>query len=184
MNRKLERIKAELKDPKKASMIALLLVVALLLWGRFLMEHVPEMATAGPAAPVSSSVDGSGELSGPIAPMTPDKPVVSVELAEGVSRDLFRLPRDKYEAVEDETNGQEPEKSSAEPTDDRGWLRAVRQAADELSLQSVVTGDAPRAIINGQVVAPGERINGFTVVRVAERFVLIEKDGVKVRLNL
>jgi len=183
MNTTLSQIQRELRDPKKAGLVVLLIVVALLLWGRLLLSHVPQMASADPSAPVAAGVDGSGELSGPILPTTPDKPVVSVELAEVLSRDLFLLPREKYEALVDETKAQEPEKSPTEPADDQGWRRAVREAADELSLQSVVTGEQPRAIINGQLVAPGQRIAGFTLIRVAERFVEVEKDGVTVRVN-
>ena len=186
MNTTLSRIQRELKDPKKASLVVLLIAVSMLLWGRLLLKHVPQMASADPAAAVSTPVDsgGMGELSGPVLPERADKPIVAVDLAQDVSRDLFLLPHDKYEPVEDETNAQEPGKSPAEPADDRGWRRAVREAASELSLQSVVTGDQPRAIINGQLVAPGQAVDGFTVTRVAERFVELEKDGMTVRLKL
>ena len=180
-----DRMMRELRNPKKAALIIVLLVVGLLLWGRLLLKQVPRTASAGGgAAQVTEGATDGGALSGPILPREADKPTVRVALAQDLQRDLFALPRGAYEPIKDERTQAPPEKSAPEPTDESQRRSAVRQAAAELSLQSVVSGEQPRAVINGQMLAKGQRIDGFTVVQVAKRFVLIRKDGVTVRLNL
>lgn len=63
-------------------------------------------------------------------------------------------------------------------------MDAVRRAARGLVLQSTVAGDPPRAVISGQVLQPGERINGLELRQVLPRQVVLESDGVEVRLEM
>jgi len=56
-------------------------------------------------------------------------------------------------------------------------LAAIDQALDSLELQSTLIGPNPIAYISGRLVRPGDRIDGFSVVRIEHRRVLLERDG-------
>jgi hypothetical protein len=53
-----------------------------------------------------------------------------------------------------------------------------------LTLQSTLLGQPPRAIINGRLLVPGDRINGFTLRRITRREVILEMNGFEVRLGM
>jgi hypothetical protein len=57
-------------------------------------------------------------------------------------------------------------------------------AAAELRLQSITSGEVPAAFINGRLVRPGGTILGFTLVRCDERSAVLEKQGIQVRLGM
>ena len=181
MNMSWQRIKNELRNPRKAGLLVVLVAVSLLLWGRLLLKQVPQTASAVPATSVSET---ASILAEPIMPLEADKPVVRLQLTEALPRDLFALKHLAYVPTKDAITDQEAEKSAAEPVDDKARFKTARQAAAELNLQSIVTGGQPRAVINGQMLALGQRIEGFALVRIAERFVLVERDGVIVRIDL
>ncbi len=181
MTTTLDRVKKELRNPRKAGLLVLLLAISLLLWGRLLLKRVPRTASAQPVAAVSPT---RAILAQAIMPAEPERPVVRVNLAETLSRDLFALDRRAYQPTKDARTAQETEKSPGQPVDDKRQSTAVRKAAAELTLQSVITGSQPRAVINGQMLSPGQRIEGFVLVRIDERFVLVERDGITVRLDL
>lgn len=61
------------------------------------------------------------------------------------------------------------------------------QARDELSLlqlQATMTGSTPLAHISGRLVRENETIEGFKVVRITDRQVLLRKSGLTWRLSL
>ena len=60
----------------------------------------------------------------------------------------------------------------------------MTEAARSLKLQTTIVGAHPRAVINGQLVGPGDKIAGFTVRRILDRKVIVEMDGVQVRLEM
>lgn len=53
----------------------------------------------------------------------------------------------------------------------------VEQAFESLELQATMTGPAPRAYISGRLVRAGDRVAGFTVVRVSDRRVELRRGG-------
>src|SRR2546428_599293 len=53
---------------------------------------------------------------------------------------------------------------------------AARPAATP-TMQPVLTGREPLAYISGHLVRPGDRYAGFSIVRIEERRVLVEKYG-------
>lgn len=186
MNDLWKRTWNELRNPRKGGVVAVLLVVALVMWGRLLWQQTPSSASAEVTAP-AASVDGvEAMLDGPVLPGEPARRRVELTLRDKLGRDLFALPRGAYAPVqvEDESSGQTEEKSSPEPADENGQLASVRRAASELSLQSVATGEHPYAVINGRVLGPGQRINGLTVVRIGKRHVVLGWQDVTVRLDM
>jgi hypothetical protein len=58
----------------------------------------------------------------------------------------------------------------------------VRIMAGELKLESIVMGAQPSAMVNGDVVHPGDDIAGFRVVRIEPRMLVIERQGVRLAI--
>ena len=167
-------------DAKKAIVMGGLLVVGLLLWGRLLLKEVPQTATAGPDELVLSESSGSG-LSDAVDP-TREK--IEVALPVSVKRDLFSFDANPYRRPllsQEEPTGPNP---GLEGTDEASRLAAVKESAGRLRLESVMMGGSPHALINGVAVAPGEQIEGFTLLRVSDRNVLLRKDGFVIRLKM
>ncbi len=54
--------------------------------------------------------------------------------------------------------------------------------ARRLDLRSVVTGRTPRAVIDDRLLAPGDWIEGFELLEIVDRYVLLERNGVVIRL--
>ncbi|MAE60593.1 MAG: hypothetical protein CMJ49_04450 [Planctomycetaceae bacterium] len=173
-------------DKRKFGLVCTLMCVALLLWGRLLMKDVPLTATADD--PTAPSIAGAVPTP-PADSALEGWPVVHVDLVDEVSRDLFR-PDPRYFQTEPEEDALSDDsgKSGPESDDEQDIARArqavVREAAQSLSLQSTIHGNVSQALINGQLVSPGQSISGFTVVRVDERRVTVIKDGVEIVLEM
>ena len=61
----------------------------------------------------------------------------------------------------------------------------MKAAANSLKLSTVmVSGSNSLAVINGQALKVGEKVNDFTVLRIEPGRVVINKDGVPVVLVL
>ncbi|MEX2544239.1 MAG: general secretion pathway protein GspB [Phycisphaeraceae bacterium] len=57
-------------------------------------------------------------------------------------------------------------------------------AAARLRVQSVVGGPRPQAVINGRMLTVGDRIEGFELVSVERRSVVLSYEGVVIRLGM
>lgn len=171
------------KQDRKLALMLVLLAVGLLLWGRLLLQRpVPQVATAEPDRRAASAADVETvrEM------VRGDRPRVTVELPDYLARDLFNFPADEVawaEPKNDEADEME-EKSDAQRSDDQLRSATVRRAAEDLRLRSVMMGETPSAVINGRVLRPGQQIQGFTLLEVSERHVLLERHGVIVRLTM
>lgn len=167
-------------DAKKAIVMGGLLVVGLLLWGRLLLKEVPQTASAGGAmtALAEPQNDGLSEV------LDSDREQVEVALPVTVKRDLFSFDANPYRrplVPQEEATGPNP---GPEGADEASRLAAVKDAAGRLRLESVMMGGSPHALINGVAVAPGEQIEGFTLLRVSDRNVLLKKNGFVIRLKM
>ena len=59
------------------------------------------------------------------------------------------------------------------------------QGMEELSLNGIVSDkDNSYAIINNEVVKPGDTVNGMTVIEISEKSVILEQNGQKHTLEL
>jgi hypothetical protein len=170
-------------DKKKLGLMLALVGVGLVLWARLLLQGAPEQAVAGTAgAAVSSQVLAAGEgQTGHVRRQT-----VEVDLPEGIQRDLFSFAVGSYRrtATEAEAEPLVENKSPAQPTDETLQAQAVRQSALSLTLQTTILGENPRAVINGQVLRPGQSIQGFVLIRVMPRGVVLSRRGIEVTLEM
>lgn len=58
------------------------------------------------------------------------------------------------------------------------------QALKALKLQGMILGAVPRAVVNGKPVAAGEQVDGFVVVSIEARRIVVRKSGFDVELEL
>jgi len=184
MNRHLANLKRQLlADKKKLGVMVILAVFGLLLWGRLLLRDVPRTATAQPKSKVSARSSDNAAIATPARPHKVE--VVRINADRRVSRDLFRFDPNRYNRTllsPDSGNLFESGNSGHEPSDDLPGVGETLDAARRLELRSVVTGSSPRAVINNALVAPGERIEGFELLQVVDRFVYLERNGIVIRL--
>ena len=165
-----------ISDKKKLSLMLGLLLVALLLWGRLMLKQVPRTAIATPPDEASASVEGDA------SERTTHRQIVYVDLPKILTRDLFVINPDLYTRIASYDHVRIGlEKLPSNPADD--LLRGIR-GPNGLVLQTTILGDQPRAVINGQVVLVGQKIRGFTVKKIMSRQVIIEKNGIKIRLEM
>lgn len=170
-------------DRRKLSMLLALGAVVLLLWGRLLLKQVPRTAVADPENQALSVVAPSTDWSSLLA--KDKRPTVFVELPAGVTRDLFHPNRRLYRPIgEDAGDGDGRAKSDDRSADDTLRIEQARRAALDLRLQSTLLGDRPSAWINNQLIRIGEKVDGFTLKKVTARSVVVEIDGVLIRLEM
>jgi hypothetical protein len=173
------------KDRKKLATVALLLAVMLLMWGRLLLKHVPQTAVANPSLVVASAGTAGQTSRGDHQPGL--RRVVQVDLSTQLARDMFAV---NWEFYPQGTTGSDPnqssgtEKSGPEAVDDSRGEDALRRAADGLQLQTTILGANPRAVISGQVLKPGQKISGMTLLKVLPRQVILEMQGQQVKLEM
>jgi hypothetical protein len=163
-------------SPRKLGAMVALFAIGLLLWGRLLLKEPPRVATANPPVAGASVV--------PQAPHDQRLPIVRVQLRPDLERDLFEFVPDRYRPTARIAPVAEPAKSRVTPVDDAKDARNVVEAARRLDLQSVISGSEPHAMINDQMVKPGDGIEGFSVVAVEQRSVILERDGIMIRIGM
>lgn len=171
-------------DKKKLGIMLCALALGLLLWGRLLLQGVPRTATADDPSKSAQKIDnkpGTDEQ-----PSQNDKPmpVIHVDLPASPGRDLFGIDPSRYRRNPAALRDTSVAKSTQVTPDEDPRVAAVRQEAGELRLQSVVTGIRPRAYINGRLLAPGDEYEGFTLIQVTDRHVLLTKYGLIIRLRM
>ena len=169
-----------LADKKKTIGMCSLSVLGLLLWGRLLLKEVPQTATAKPAESLQILDPDDAERQA----HNIERKTVEVYLPNEINRNLFHFDNSRYRRTVSSDNIGEKGKLGKDEDDVATRIAEVRIAASRLELNSVVTGDESRAVINGIVVVPGEKIAGFELRKVSERTVVLAKDGILVRLGM
>jgi len=182
----LDAILGELKaDRKKAIALSGVLAIGLLLWGRLLIrDEVPRVATARPE-PVAVATPGPSPTPGRSANQKADDAVVELQVPDRPPRDLFSFDPSPYRPTLEHAARHGPSKLPVEPADVSLATEQVVQQARALRVQSVVnSGAAPQALINGRLVGVGETIEGFEIVSMRERSIVVRKQGILVRIGL
>lgn len=158
-----------------------------------LIRPVPEQPAApNPRMPSGEPIRSPRARPASSAGGTP----VSVDgMARTAARDLFSTSAwDQFPSAV----SAEPPQAEAEPTPESPLSmrleerEAARKQAMEvllkeiaaLDLQSTLTGQVRSAYISGRLVHEGERISGFSVVRIEDRQVILEKSGVRQALPM
>jgi len=185
MNReKLDAIwKQMTADKKKLGIMVTLLMVGLLMWGRLLLKEVPRTATAVPQTASANVADDLARTALSDHPSL-ERDVVVMDLPSQPSRNLFHFDPRPYKRTTINNEGVDIAKLPEDASDDAYRTQAVRQAAARLTLQSVIQDEVPHAIINGQLVKPGDRVEQFEVVRIEGRAVLLRQGQIIVRIGM
>ena len=187
MKKKLNRMWRQVTaDKKKFGMLVTMMAVGLLLWGRLiLLEDVPKIATADdPTAPTQAeqSPDGQAQQSMNTSPILPTLPSVEVALSEGLTLNLFAFRHNRYKPLPIEDSVGHGVQSTGNAADDR--KRELVELARSLRLQSVIQGNSPAIVINGEVLRVGDSIEGFEIVSFNERSVRLTRDGLTFLLKM
>ncbi len=169
-----------LRNDRRIGLFIGLLAVALLLWGRILIKEVPRQAAATEDKPAPKTRKPAAPETEPLSANSGVR-TIYVTLSETLQRDLFAIDSRHFaQSVAADADSITQEKSAAHPADER---EAAGLAAG-LRLQSTVLGVEPRALINGQVMTPGEIIRGFRLQQVLDRQVVLERDGLAIVLRM
>jgi len=191
-------------DKKKAGVLGVSLAVLAVLGLKTLLPLNPSASQASPDgknlsdSPVSMGQDA---LERTVASLDRARSggYVRVPESPALQRDLFAVdPRDFPPPVQAASvtrptpETKQPEVEQPELNADDEWAlreKRVAKEADALRLGSVMVGRSPLAVIETtkgrrNVLRVGGVVEGFTLLEVTADSVLLEKDGVKVRLWL
>jgi len=171
-------------DKKKLGIMLCALALGLLLWGRLLLQGVPRTATADGPAKTAQDADSKPNPDGQSLQNDKPIPVVQIDLPSSPGRDPFGINPSRYKRNPKATRDASAAKSTQVTPDEDPGTAAVRREAMELRLESVVTGTRPRAYINGRLLAPGDEYEGFKLIQVTDRHVLLTKYGLIIRLRM
>src|SRR4051812_45846242 len=183
-------------EPKKAAALALLVALLVGMWVKIFLFGDPRPAAAGAGTGENTRVGTSHSAS-------PGVSVASRSLLEwirkpitGTKRNLFAIKLD-YFPVDgsrpmfsgDDADGfwDQLAKSLAAKADQektKGILRDnVRAKASRLDLQStgMFNGD-PKAMVNGTIVQEGDTIEGFLIVKIETKRIVVELENVQVEV--
>ena len=62
-------------------------------------------------------------------------------------------------------------------------LEQFRQTAAGFQLQSTITGAAPRAMVDGQMIRVGDVIRAFRVEQISACGIVVERDGIRLQVS-
>jgi hypothetical protein len=171
-------------DKKKLGFMLCALAIGLLLWGRLLLQGVPRTATADDPDTDKQAIKNMDPETNKADTSFKTRPVVHIDLPSSPGRDIFGIDPNRYRRTTGDRHDDIGPKSTQVTPDVDPRVDAVRQEAMGLSLESVVTGTRPRAYINGRLLAPGDEIDGFTLIQVTDRHVLLTKYSLIIRLRM
>lgn len=157
--------------------LAVLMVVAVGIGAARLAQLVPARASADAddTAARPEQMDATEDRAAP--ELAPTEATWPVEL----ERDLFAWDR-VFPPPADAPAEEAPTVVAEAPAIDPAELQ--REAQRVVRVQAIVLGDDPIAMINGEVWRPGQVVEGFRIVRLRDRRIVLEKEGVEVILEL
>ena len=198
-------------DPKKATVLAVLVAVMALMWVRVL--------TGGAPASASANVTG-GSTGSAFAPTPPDglRPISGRQTAATaalqewardhavvpLTRNLFITSYDAFPTDGGRTTATTPTeptvrvergdgfwdqlaKSMADRADQikehRARVDTIRAEAAKLRVQSTLMSAAPKALVNGRLVGLGDVVASFRVTKIEARRIVVEREGIKFALR-
>ncbi len=162
-----------LADRKRVAMLGLVTLM-MLMWGRLLLKQVPQTTVADDALVAVQP-----------GPRQAAEPVVEIDLSEELSSDLFGFSANRYRRTADNENEGGESQFDATNPDEAERMESARQDAEQLRLQSIVSGPPPMVMIDGHVLREGDTIEGFTVTSIdAETWsVVLSRDGYLIRVR-
>jgi hypothetical protein len=173
------------RDKKKTAFLAVLLVVALVVVIRAtLSSSMPEPAAAATAILHSSDA--------PQAAVTVQPVGQAVDPNRQARRDAYLKQLDKTpkrDLFEPQDSVFPKKNSNALSTTYTGPItpnhaQTIETEARQLILQSTMLSAKPIAIINGKVLGIGDQYHDFSIVQINSRACLVEKEGVRITLEM
>jgi hypothetical protein len=211
MKEQLHNVKTMLlSDPKRTCVLGVLVLVLAVIWGRMMMKSGPTPASAKPVSSSSKGTTPTSQAGRVNYRSTNDLPALQKWLSEPIGlsdRNLFEVryehfPRDgsrrKEEAVVGPTGfWDELAKSMTSQADQRQrrqyLVENVQRQAASLKLQStLMSGQLPRALVNGEQVGEGDVVavgtgstrTEFRVLKIEARRIIVEREGVKLEIQM
>jgi len=181
---------AELRRDKKKT--ALMVVLAAVATGVFVQAARPTSTSpvqaASSAIKVPAAASASGSRAGEPASAAPGrqdaaKPPAKPASGVKITRDIFE-PNPAYFPAQVAPRAPSPAAPPSEETPTKAKERTIRAQADSLRLQSTIASALPTAIINDLVLRQGDSVEGFRVIEIGTRTCVLEKQGVRVTLEL
>jgi len=181
------------RDPKKTTMLAVLLLVGVIFGLRMLKKQSPSSAEGGTLAGMEIFT-GDSAPQGPTIPFRgfedshepKDLDIESMNLE--VTRDLFSFDASYFQRIpraEPDPDGPDDTHVTRVPAvSEAERIATVNDQAGVLALQSTMASNRPVAMINGKVLGVGDRIEGFDIVHISTGRCVVEKDGVQVSLQM
>ncbi len=196
-------LEAAKADPKKASVLTVLVAVLGTMWIRMAATDSggPRSAAAATASASDNEVASRGQAAGRGAMSTAASAALVEWRSAPVSpivRNLFTVQLDQYahqggvpapvvSRVEDGF-WDELAKSLSSQADQSKQRQiqtdnAVRDAG-KLQLQTIVMGASPKAVIHGEMVEEGSVVAGFRVSKIEARRIIIEREGIRLEIPM
>jgi hypothetical protein len=187
------QVKAE---PKKAIALALLVAVLVAMWLKIFVFSDPRHATAGTANGQNPKTGTSYTSNLQLSPASRSLLEWTRKPITGTKRNLFSIKLD-YFPVDgtrpmfsgDDADGfwDQLAKSLAAKADQekaKGILLAnLAMQASRLDLQSTVIRDGDtKAMINGTLVQEGDTIEGFRIIKIEAKRIVVEREGQKLEV--
>jgi hypothetical protein len=164
-------------------------VVGLLLWARLmLLENVTRSGYAQPDSVKSDGAGGAGSADSSRSHV--ERRTLYVDVPETLTRNLFAAPQGMFpqttQAVVPKSDEPKYETDTPEETVETPRQRAerIRKDAGMLTLESVLLGRTPVAVINGRMLKTGDTIKGFSIEEIRERSVLVRQEDVRVEITM
>jgi hypothetical protein len=203
-----DRLAAQARsDPKKATVLAVLVVVMGVMWARLVGGSAagPRAATASDVAAARSGAAGPTGAPDVLRGAGPANARALASLQEWVRKPIVPLSRNLFVVNYDyfPQDGSKPAPLRA-PHGDGFWdqvAKSMTQRADQkrerevlvenlrlqaaqLKVQSTVMGASPKALINGRLVGEGAVVASFRVSKIEARKIVVEREGIKLELRL
>ncbi len=169
-------------DPKRTALMSGLAVVMIVLWGRLLLSG-PASATASLIRRSVVAITESPQQTSAAPSSNPTLDWLAQPKA-AVDRNLFAIHLDYYAKATGRTGSKAGSDDSGSSTFNSNGqanqilLENLQTQAARLKLQSTLLGNTPTALVNGQLVKAGDCIDGFTVVQIESRKIVVQQDGV------
>lgn len=197
MHQQLKILMLELThDKKRFGAMCTLVAFGILLWARLIiLQNLPKSGFADPGtenvagkadANATDAANNTEKITSPLAEL----PITYLDTESALARNFFaRLTIESVQTEESppdtlltpKSQSKETENSKADELDSR---EKVEIAAAALRLESVMGGEKPLAVINGEVLAIGQKIDDFTLEAVATGSVILRRGAFRVKLKI
>lgn len=195
-----QKLSASVKaDPKKASVLAILVAVLLGMWGKLILRggNGPDKASAALAASVEdpknvalAESENRDYARRKLETWLAEKPRPIERNLFAVKLDYFPQDASRISQVLQAPTGNGFWDDMAKSMTAKADVKRERQIlvenlqlrAAQLRLQSTMMGAQPKALINGELAREGDVVASFRVLKIEPRRVIVEREGVKLEI--